>query len=154
MILPAHELMPVIKAALERSQRVRLTATGGSMFPFIISGDVVELEPTGSPPVAGDLLLARRPSPSGEERYVLHRVVRVRGGKFYLRGDAQKDWEGPFAPEDVLGRATMVYRRGRVRRLDQGLWRHLGLAWNRLAPLNLWLCQLLRRVQSARSMNS
>jgi len=147
MFVPALELMPVICAALGRNQHVRLTATGSSMYPFIRSGDVVELEPLHLPPVVGDLVLAKCPAGSGAERYVLHRVIRVQAGEYFLRGDAQKDWEGPFTRGDLLGRAILRYRHGRVRRLDQGLWRYLGLAWNHCAPFNGWLVQLTRQFQ-------
>jgi hypothetical protein len=142
MIVSAHEFMPLIRAALARNQHVRLTATGSSMFPFIRGGDVVELEPMHSLPVVGDLVLAQRPAGLEGEGYVLHRVVRVDGEAFLLRGDAQPDCEGPFTPGDILGQATRIYRHGRIHRLDRGIWRHLGLAWNRCAPLNLWLAQL------------
>jgi signal peptidase len=150
MIVPARELMPVIRAALERNQRVRLTATGSSMFPFIRGGDVVELEPMHSLPVVGDLVLAQCASVPEDERYVLHRVVRVKGEGFFLRGDAQPDCEGPFTRGDVLGRVTLIYRNGRAHRLDQGIWRHVGLAWNRCAPLNIWLFQLTRQLRRKR----
>ena len=150
MIVPARELMPLIRAALMRHQRVRLTATGSSMFPFIRGGDVVELEPLRLKPVVGDLVLAQCAAAPEGERYVLHRVVRVLGEAFFLRGDAQKDCEGPFTRGDLLGRATLVYRQGRVLRLDRGLWRHLGLAWNRCAPLNLWFFQLTRQFRRKR----
>lgn len=136
--------MPVVLAALGRQQRVRLTVTGSSMFPFIRGGDVVELEPLKRPPVAGDLVLARCPATPAGERYVLHRVIRVQGGNYFLRGDAQKDSEGPFSRGDLLGLAIKVHRRGRALRIDRGLWRRLGLAWNRCAPLNLWFFQLPR----------
>jgi signal peptidase I len=150
MNVPARELMPLIRAALARNQHVRLTAMGSSMFPFIRGGDVVELEPMHSRPVAGDLVLAQRPAgPEGAE-YVLHRVVRVNGEAFFLRGDAQPDCEGPFTPGDILGKVTRIYRHGRVHRLDHGIWRHVGLAWNRCAPLNLWLFQLTRRLRRKR----
>ena len=135
---------PVILAALGRRQHVRLTVTGSSMFPFIRGGDTVEIEPLHLPPVVGDLILARCPPTPAGERYVLHRVIRVAGGEYFLRGDAQRDWEGPFSRGDLLGRATRVFRRGRAVRVDQGLWRRLGLAWNRCAPLNLWFFQLTR----------
>jgi hypothetical protein len=150
MIVPARELMPVIRAALLRNQHVRLTATGASMFPFIRGGDVVELEPLLLPPVVGDLVLAQCPAGSEGERYVLHRVIRILGEEIFLRGDAQKDCEGPFTRGDLLGRATRVYRHGSVQRLDQGIWRHLGLAWNRCAPLNCWLFQLTRQFHRKR----
>jgi hypothetical protein len=150
MNVPARELMPVIRAALERKQHVRLTATGSSMFPFIRSGDVVELEPPRPLPVVGDLVLAQSASLAEGERYVLHRVVRVKGEAFFLRGDAQQYYEGPFRRRDILGRVTLIYRNGRPRRLDQGWWRRLGLAWNRCAPLNIWLFLLMRQLRRKR----
>jgi signal peptidase I len=147
MILSARELMPVICAALQRNQRVRLTVTGSSMFPFIRSGDVVELEPLHGLPGIGDVVLARCPT---GERYVLHRVVRWNGEAFFLRGDSQRDWEGPFTRGDLLAKGAVRYRHGRGRRLDRGLWRLLGLTWNRGAPMNVWLFQLLRRLEGKR----
>ncbi len=148
MIVPARELMPVIRAALQRNQHVRLTARGSSMFPFIRGGDVVELEPLRLPPVVGDLVLVLCGSRGESEFYVLHRVVRVQGEVFYLRGDAQPEWQGPFTRENVLAQVTRIYRHGRVHRVNQGLWRLLGLTWNRCAPLNLWLYQLIRLLQT------
>jgi hypothetical protein len=148
MLVPARDLMPLIRAALMRNQQVRLTTTGSSMFPFIRGGDVVALEPLHRPPVVGDVVLAQCPAGPDGERYVLHRVVRVEGEAFYLRGDAQRHCEGPFGRADLLGRAILVYQNGRARRLDEGFWRHAGLAWNRCAPLNLWFFKLTCRLRA------
>ena len=146
MFVPARELMPLIKAALERNQRVRMAVKGSSMFPFIRGGDVVEIEPMHSMPVVGDIVFAQRASLPESERYVLHRIVRFSDGGFLLRGDSQKVCEGPFTREDFLGKAVAVFRGGCTHRLDRGIWR-LGLAWNRCAPVNIWLFQLIRRLQ-------
>jgi hypothetical protein len=140
MTFPARELMPMICAALVRGQHVRLTAKGGSMLPFIHDGDVVELEPVGSLPLFGHVVLAR--SRSEGERYVLHRVVSVRGDMLFLRGDAQKDCEGPFGQGDVLGKVSKNYYHGGLRRLDRGIWRFAALTWHRCVPLNVWLLDL------------
>lgn len=59
MLATARELMPIVRAALERGQQVRLTVTGGSMRPFMHRGAVVELEPVKSLPAAGDVLLVQ-----------------------------------------------------------------------------------------------
>lgn len=148
MIVPARELIPLIRSALERKQHIRLTVTGRSMFPFICGGDVVELEPMHPRPLSGDIVLAECASVPAGERYVLHRVVRIEKESLYLRGDAQQEVEGPFRRQDVLGKVTRIYRRGRQYRLDHGLWRHLGLAWNRCAPLKHWLFQLTRQLRN------
>lgn len=142
MILPSRELMPVIRAALERGQRVRMTVTGSSMLPFLRDGDVVELEPAPAPRL-GDMVLVQCP----EERNVLHRVVRVDGDAFFLRGDAQRHCEGPFTSDAVLGRVTTVWRNGRARALERGLWRLVGLVWIRCTPFGLWLLWLIARIR-------
>ena len=145
MIVAAGELMPIIGAALARGQHVRLLATGGSMRPFLHSGDVVELEPLKSLPAVGDIVLVRRGSDG--DRYVLHRLVLLEGEKLFIRGDAQDHCEGPFAPGDVLGRVTKSYANGRVRRFDSGLWRIAGLAWLFCVPVSVWLLRLAVRLR-------
>ncbi|MHC1727797.1 MAG: S24/S26 family peptidase [Syntrophobacteraceae bacterium] len=146
--LSAHELIPIICSALMRGQHVRFAATGGSMRPFIHDGEVVELEPLNSLPALGDVVLVR--CGSGSRRYVLHRVVRVKGEKHFIRGDAQQYCEGPFVQEDVLGRVTRQHIGGHVRRLDSGPWHHAGRAWQLCAPLSVWLLHLAVRVRGDR----
>ena len=134
MILPARELMPLVRAALERGQKVRLTVTGSSMIPFLRDSDTVELEPAQRLRL-GDIVLVR----TGAERYVLHRIVRMDGAAFFIRGDAQSWSEGPFAPEAVLGRVAAVWSKGGIRKIESGLWRLAGLLWLRTNPLGYFL---------------
>jgi hypothetical protein len=131
MIVSAREIMPIIRAALKRSQNVRMTVNGSSMLPFLCDGDVVEIEPMHSRPVPGDLVLVQCP----EERYVLHRVVRLGSDGFFLRGDAQAHCMGPFKQSDILGRAAKSYHHGRIRAHDRGAWRIAGLIWIHCGPL-------------------
>jgi hypothetical protein len=140
MIAPSREVLPIIRATLERGQRVRMTVSGTSMLPFLRDGDVVELEPLGAAPRAGDVVLAQ--GPAGP--CVLHRVVRVTGEGLFLRGDAQEDREGPLAPGDVLGKVTLCYRHGHARAVDRGGWRLAGLVWVSCAPLSTRLLHLAR----------
>ncbi len=131
--------MPVIRAALGRGQRVRLTANGSSMIPFIRDGDVVELEPLHAAWTLGDIVLAE----SAAGHYVIHRIVRLVGDHVWLRGDAQPQHEGPLPRQAVLGRAVAASRNGRVRGLDRGGWRLAGRVWMRCAPLGVWLLRLI-----------
>ncbi len=141
MILRACELLPMIHAALERGQRVRMTVTGASMLPFILDGDPVEIERVRRSPVLGDVVLVRLPG----ERYALHRVVRIECNAFFLRGDAQRHSEGPVMLSDILGKVVVCQRRGRKRSLADGIWRLAGLAWIHSMPLSLWLLDLAIR---------
>ncbi|MDR3554591.1 MAG: S26 family signal peptidase, partial [Syntrophobacteraceae bacterium] len=105
------------------------------MRPFMHTGGVVELAPLASPLRVGDVVLVR----CGPEhnRYVLHRLVRVKGDEIFVRGDAQNYCEGPFARENVLGRAVEYCWKGRAHRADSGLWRFLGRTWLACFPVSV-----------------
>lgn len=131
--------MPIVRAALERGQRVRMTVNGSSMTPFIRDGDVVELEPLDAALTLGDIVLAE----SAAGHYVIHRIVRLVGDRVWLGGDAQTQREGPVPRQAVLGRAVAASRNGCVRALDRGGWRLAGWVWMRCAPLGVWLLRLI-----------
>ena len=148
MIVHSRELMPVVRAALERGQRVRMTVNGSSMLPFLRDSDVVELEPAPVPRL-GDMVLVQTNPPGAAECYMLHRIVRMDGGSaFFIRGDAQNYCDGPFTPDAMLGRVITVWRNGRARVLDRGPWRLAGLVWIRCTPFGLWLLRLVARIRA------
>jgi hypothetical protein len=132
--------MPVIQAALERGQRVRLTVNGGSMLPFLRDGDVVELEPVRNGVAPGDVVLVK----NSQEQYALHRVVRAKGDALFIRGDAQLQVEGPFTGRDVLGKAVVSVscRGGVARALDRGFWRFAGVVWARCGAVGPGLVRI------------
>jgi len=143
MIVAAQEFMPVIRAALERGQTVRMTVTGSSMLPFIHNGDVVDLHPVSSLPKRGDVVLAK----CRQGRYVLHRVIRLEGNMFFLRGDAQRHLEESLTARDVLGRIDISYHHGRPRVLCSGVWHLVWLLWTHSAPFGPLLLQFAIRIR-------
>jgi hypothetical protein len=148
MIISIDETIPVICSALGRGQRIRLTVGGGSMTPFIRDGDVCEVSPP-STLALGHIVLAK----SRSRKYCLHRIVKIVGDHFFLRGDAQDALEGPFATSDILGRVSMSYRKGHARALDRGLWRIAGLLWIATAPFGTRLLHMaIRTRQIARKL--
>jgi hypothetical protein len=135
--------MPVVRAALECGQRVRMTSAGSSMRPFIRDGDIVELKPPGESVALGDIVLAQ----SSAGHYVLHRVVRVAGPAFFLSGDAQQGSDGPFDRNAVVGQAVKVFRGQRTIALDRGAWWLGGRVWlfcGRWKPALLGLARIIR----------
>lgn len=63
-------------------------------------------------------------------RHVTHRVVKVDGEKFWTRGDATPDLEGPYLPHEALGRVVGFWREGKYHRLDRRIDDLVGLASN------------------------
>ena len=136
MNVSSRELMPIVCMALERGQRVRLTLNGSSMLPFIIDGDVVELEPMRSMPMLGDILFVRCACIGRE---VVHRVVELKGDTFFLRGDMQARCKVPFTEKNIIGKVVALHRNGHRRFIDSGFWRLAGLLWLRTSPLGFFL---------------
>ncbi len=147
MNVSCRDLVPIIQAVLSAGSRVRFTATGGSMIPFIRSGETVELQAIEHDDIrSGDILLAMR----SDGVYVLHRVAELGDRKVFLVSDAGRA-DGWIGAENVVARATAVYRRGRRHALDTARARRMGLLWMRLGSLAtgslaLWLA-LRRRLR-------
>ena len=96
---------------LNSSQEVSLVARGGSMRPFIRSGDRLSIFPSTEPLQIGEIVWAHR---DGID--VIHRVISVRaGGQFELRGDAMPLSDGWFTQKCYLGSLETIERNGAVR---------------------------------------
>jgi len=91
-------------------QAVSFVARGGSMWPAVRSGAVVELTPCDPHTLAiGELAAYER-----EGQVVLHRVEGRRGeGSLGFRGDCLPGRDGDVPLDRVLGRARVV-RQGRL----------------------------------------
>ncbi len=75
-----------VEVALEQGKKVKIAVRGNSMNPVLNDGDIVILE-KGHLPIEkkGDIILAKH-----EGKYVLHRIVWISSGFFYLAGDGNK----------------------------------------------------------------
>ena len=100
---PARVIVELARAG----KAVSFVARGGSMWPAIRSGAVVEIVPCDPRALAvGELAAYER-----EGAVVVHRVVRRAGGSLRFHGDAlaSPDRDVPLAR--VLGRARVVKQR-------------------------------------------
>jgi len=104
----------VMSAVLESGNRVRFTATGDSMHPFIRSGQRLVVEGVDASALRrGDVVLARL-----ERGLTAHRIVRIekRDGELVsitTRGDNCALEDPPFPPAQLVGR------------INPSLWRNL-----------------------------
>ena len=146
MICSVRGLMPIVEESLRRGQRVRLNATGSSMWPFLRDGDYIELASVEEAPRVGAILLAR----VAPDCYVLHRLCRIDGDNLYLLGDSQHEAEGPLPREALIGEALCVERARGWRTLYRGFWYFAGRLWLTLRPLRKPILWALRASAGAR----
>lgn len=114
---PEPERDPAIAAAtaalalrqLARGESVTLRARGASMWPWLLDGDVLTLQPRTGPPRLGEIVLLRQ-----GDFGVIHRVVGRLGGRYAVKGDALPRLDGLFPAADLPARVSEV-RRGAER---------------------------------------
>ena len=94
------------RAQLARGVSVRLVARGGSMWPFLLSGDVLTLAP-GRRARLGDIVLVELP---GVEFGVIHRVVGAVPGRICTKGDALPLTDGWVERARIVARVDHVHR--------------------------------------------
>jgi hypothetical protein len=143
--LSSYELGELSSQVLGRGGGFTFRAQGSSMLPFILSGDLLTIEPA----VSGELKVGQIALYlSSGNQVVVHRVVFVDVARknVYFLGDAQAGGAEAAGFEQVLGRVVRV-RRGRFSyRPDSFIPRLGGLAWMRLRPAGLVLLRAARRV--------
>jgi hypothetical protein len=92
---------------------LKFQASGGSMRPFILSGDILWVMPVAGPVKCYDVLLFYQDT----NRLCAHRVVRVSndcpdGPRYLMKGDVSAWPDGWIERRHVLGRIEQIERNG------------------------------------------
>jgi hypothetical protein len=143
LALAGDSLAGLMRAVLEKGKPFRFEARGESMHPAIMDGDVVTVSPVSAGgPRTGDVVAFVHPATGGVR---VHRVVRVRDGRYILKGDNALGADGSLTPAMILGQVVRLERGGRTRRLGPA-FRSVALA--RLSR-SFWFTRLARRARRA-----
>ena len=133
-----EELMPQLPQLLQQAQAVPLIISGNSMAPFLAHGrDTVYLSKLTGPLQRGDMILYRRKN----GQYILHRIYRVREGKYDLIGDGQLVIELGICQEQILATVCAVRRKGKLLCKGNLCWEFYEHIWLALVP---WRSRILR----------
>jgi hypothetical protein len=127
-LVPTAEL---VEDLLRGGHDVRLRVSGWSMKPCVRSGAVLRFSAAGSPPVVGDVVLARL----SNDALVAHRVVGIESGWVRTKGDACRTADAPVPESRVLGSAVRLEGRAVSLPMRNLFVRRLGLALNRFYPM-------------------
>ena len=127
----------------EGKKSVTFVVRGFSMRPFLEDGrDKVILTPPREPKI-GDVVLAE----VFEQKYALHRVIKIEDGIYTMRGDGNPLWmTEQFTYDRIIGIADGFIRKGKTVSTDSRLWRNYSAVWNALKPLRRILLAVYRRV--------
>lgn len=119
------------KSIVERGD---LLVFGRCMAPWLLPGDRVRVSKVDHRVRLGWIMVFQ-----WGDSILSHRVVKVRGEKFWARGDSSPVVQGPVDPSAVLGRVVARERDGVWRSLNGISDRAIGLAYNQLLSLTVSL---------------
>ena len=137
------EFLPEVVELLDEGHTVTLRLRGVSMRPFLEDRRDKALITKAKAVRRGDAVLAC----VGDGRYVLHRVVKVRGDMVTLRGDGNLGVEH-CRKEDVKGFVIGFYRKGRnsLDKTNGAKWIVYSCVWSACLPIRRYLLAFYRRV--------
>ena len=138
----------LVQSHLSKGNTFRLRVLGGSMFPWIRSGDILQINPARTYSV-GDILLCTRGNDWVAHR--VHSIVKRRSPTHLVtRGDALALPDPPVSIDAVLGRVDVIERGGRHLRADSYRGRayralaRVGFPWHRVLSAVRILCNRVK----------
>ena len=135
-----REYVGVLKEMVEQGHEVSMTISGVSMEPFLLHNrDKIYFRKPDGPIKKGDMVFFQRKT--GE--YVMHRVMKVRKGQFYLAGDHQTFLEGPIEAQQIFAKVVSVERAGVWLTEQDRLWKFYAGWWRRL----FWVRKVVNKVK-------
>lgn len=98
----------LIKTLAEKNASITFKATGNSMFPNILHGDILTVTPyQGRVPIVGDIVCV---SNTATGQVIIHRIINICHGRFLIKGDSIFRCDGLFDPEHILGYVVHITR--------------------------------------------
>ena len=86
------------------------TNVGDSMYPLIKPRDLLVIKKVTAPLKKNDIPLYKRDS----GQYVLHRIVKIKNGEYYICGDNRAFIERGIFDRHIIGVLTDIVREGRT----------------------------------------
>ncbi|WP_160676069.1 S24/S26 family peptidase [Clostridium sp. C8-1-8] len=143
--IKSEVLLPVIKGILNEGRSARITVTGMSMYPFLRENiDSVELSNINPKTIKkGDIVMVLRDT----NEYVMHRVIKVEEGSFYMIGDAQEDIEGPLRFNQIFAKVNAIWRQNKRIEVENLLLKFMARIWLVLRPFRINIIKVYRALR-------
>ena len=144
-LMPSGELFGNMEQLLQEGYEADFTVTGNSMWPILAHGaDRVVLKKQA--PAKGDIALFC----PREGKYLLHRINRIKNGRFQAAGDANCFHDGSFPVENIVGVVVKICRRGKWYDTKGPVMRIWSFWWRLLFPVRPVLLWCLRKIAACR----
>lgn len=143
-IVPNCSFAQLMTAVLEKGAAFNFQAKGGSMWPFIHSGDVITITQVNSSLHIGQIVAFTYPD---NGRLAVHRVICAAQDRYFLRGDNCSKPDGWIPAANIIGYVIRIKHKGHFVTLGLGVERKIISYLSRyglLQPLIRWLRIMIR----------
>ncbi len=125
---------------LENNEKLIYRNTGTSMLPLLKQGrDFFIVEKVNNRPLRKyDVLLYKRKP----DKYVLHRIIKIKDGKYVIRGDNCINKEYGITDDDIIGIMTGFIRKGRQHSTCEFFYKLYSVCHCALSPLRILLFRI------------
>ena len=113
------------------------TNVGDSMYPLIKPRDLLVIKKVTEPLKKNDIPLYKRDS----GQYVLHRIVKIKNGEYYMCGDNRYSVERGITGRHIIGVLTDIIRDGRTIPVNSGEYK----SYTKLLPLRRSIIRIKKK---------
>jgi len=123
-LVSSAEMGEIMQAFLAEDTSIRFKASGHSMKPFILDGDLLSIAPKSrKKPTTGRVAAFIKP---GNKSLLVHRIIDRKSSALLLKGDnSHQKMDGWVQISQVLGCVTAIERNERQIRFGLGIERYL-----------------------------
>jgi signal peptidase I len=118
--LSTRDMAGILRNVIGKGASFRFEARGFSMNPSIKDGDIITVSPCSARLRFGDIVAFAHPITDG---LVVHRIIGIRNGSFFVKGDNSRSFDGLVSKSQVLGRISRIERSRRNVRMGLGVER-------------------------------
>lgn len=131
-VVDTKEYVSVLRELVQDGKEVSLIISGSSMSPFLTHGrDYIYFKQPDRELRKGDMVFYQRRS----GQFVMHRIWKVKNGKYYMVGDAQREIEGPLDRDQIFALITKVQRKGKWIEPGNFWWEFFEHVWINIVPV-------------------
>lgn len=142
LTVPNNPLFDEVSRLLDEGRQVTIRTKGRSMLPFIRGGRDSVLLLSQKDYQAGDIVLFKTGG-----RYILHRILQVKGDQVTLMGDGNLYGKEHCLKTEICGKAVrIIHPDGSVVYCDSRVQRGKAWMWQKLRPVRRYLLFFYRLV--------
>ena len=102
------DFSPLLEEMLEQRKKVQISLSGLSMFPFLMHGDIVQIDSIDLEKLnRGDVVVYKI-----DDKWIAHRLIKHNRKKnlYYMRGDSRIVKDIPIKPEQIKGVVSKIIK--------------------------------------------